>query len=275
MIRFIVLKIILLLFILPEVLSQGPGGGDFYFYPTPSELFEIIDKDQLSFNKNLINPTSNETNYILSHSKYLNLGVYMSDLAYSAFFHKKDESINYLKAISRLSNDLLISADLKKHFSRDVFDNIDYMDSIYNITNTHYYDIMQDLDENNSSNVIYIITTGAYIETYYIALNLLTEYKEDDVLLLEIAKQKPSILNLHKFSQICSDEPGFSQIIQYQTDLIDVFNKFKEEEGTKRTFRKTSDGRIEFIGGSKFSMTEEQFEELKTTVTKLRDEITN
>lgn len=249
--------------------------ADFYLYPTPTELFEAIDKEKLSFDKNLLNSADNEPNYILSYKKYINLGIYMTDLGYCTFFSKRSRSIDYIKAISNLSSSLLISTDLKEHLSKEVFENAGDMDSVFKALNSHYYDVMQELDENNSNSVIYILTTGAYIESFHIALNLIEEYSEDNILLQKIANEKFALQNLHKFSKRFESDPNVAYVLKYQEELIKIFDSFVEKEGEKRSFKITENGKIQFTGGPKIFMSKEQFENLKETVKKFRTEIIN
>lgn len=260
---------------LSEPKAQAQEDPDFFFYPTPSELFDVIDKEELSYNKDLLNPIENSQNYILSTAKYLNLGIYISDLAYSAFFEKKANCFDYLVTISNLSEVLLISSDLKERFNKDVISNSDNMDSVYAITNAYYYDVMMELDKNNSKSVLYIITTGAYIEAFYIAMNLTKNYSENNELLREVAQQKASLINLNKFSKLCIGDANLPAVIKYQEDIIAVYNKFLVEEGPKRSFVRKPDGGIKLIGGPKISMNREQFEELKATLSRVRSEIIN
>ena len=80
---------------------------------------------------------------------------------------------------------------------------------------------------------------------------------------------------INKFSKLCKGDASFPEIIKYQEEIIAVYNKFLVEEGTKRSFIRTGDGRIKFIGGPKITMDKAQFVELKSTISKIRNEIVN
>ena len=112
--KLIIAFLVVSFFCKSEALSQNDNiqsSENFYLYPTPSEIFEVIDVGRISFNKNLLNPIDNEQNYILSKDKYLNIGIYMSDLTYCTFFSKKAKSKLYYEAISNMCGCLLISSD--------------------------------------------------------------------------------------------------------------------------------------------------------------------
>ena len=276
-----ILKLIIILlfvssFCKAEIFIQNDTiqkGEDFYLYPTPSEIFDAIDKEKLSFNKNLLNPANNEQYYILSNKKYLNLGVFMADLAYCTFFSKKSKSIDYIKVISNMSSNLLISSVLKEDLSQEIFENVDNIDSVFKTLNTYYYDIMQELDKNSSNSIIYIITTGTYIESFYITLNLITEYSENNVLLQKIAEEKYALHNLHKFSKRFESDTNITNVIKYQEEITKIFDSFLVKKGTKRSFEITESGKIKFTGGPKIIMNKEQFKNLKETINKIRNEI--
>lgn len=276
-----ILKLIIVLlfvssFCKSETLIQNDtiqSGEDFYLYPTPSEIFEVIDREKLSFNKHLLNPINNEQKYILSKEKYLNLGVFIADLAYCTLFSRKSISKVYYEAISNLCGCLLISSNLKGCMSDKIEKNIENVDSVYKTINIYYNDVMQELTANNSSNVMFIITTGAYIESFYIVLNLVNEYSENNVLLQKIAKEKYALHNLHKFSKRFEEDPNITDIIKYQEEVLKIFDSFLVEKGTKRSFEISESGKIKFTGGPKITMNKEQFENLKETVEKIRNEI--
>lgn len=246
---------------------------DFYLYPTPGELLEVIDKAKLSFNKDLTNSIENEPSYILSKAKYLNLGVYMADLAYCAFFSKRSKCLDYIKIVSKLSNDLLISSEMKEKMNQDFMDNIENLDTIYRLTNTYYYELMRELEKNNSENVVSIVTIGAYVECFYIALNLVEEFDSDDPLMLKIAEQKFAINNLYNFSILHKHDKNVNELLNQLEQIVSVFNSFSIEKGTERKFTVTENGKIVFSGGPKIKMNENQYIQLKKLLLRIRTDI--
>ncbi len=276
--KLIIAFLVVSFFCKSEALSQNDNiqsSENFYLYPTPSEIFEVIDVGKISFNKDLLNTIDNEQKYILSKDKYLNIGVYMADLTYCTFFSKKAKSKLYYEAISNMCGCLLISSDLKGCLSKEIAESAEDIDSVFKTINTHYYDIMMELDENKSNNVIYTITTGAYVESFYIMLNLVSEYNEENVLLKKIAEEKYALHNLHKFSKRYESDPNMTDIIRYQEEIIKLFDLFIVKEGPKRSFTIDDDGKIKFTGGPKIIMNKDQFENLKKTIEKIRNEIIN
>ncbi|MFW5721338.1 MAG: hypothetical protein ACOCWW_03035, partial [Bacteroidota bacterium] len=72
-----------------------------YTYPTPDELLDVIEKEHLNFNNRHLNPVDNVNQYINTKTKNLNLGIYLADLAYAAFFSKRNQITKYVDVISQ------------------------------------------------------------------------------------------------------------------------------------------------------------------------------
>mgnify|MGYP001191855724 CR=1 FL=1 len=119
-----------------------------------------------------------------------------------------------------------------------------------------------------------IISTGAYIESIYLSLNLIEKYSADNDIIKKIAEQKNAFINLNHVSNLYIEKPYISEIINYQEQVLNLFNQFKVENKGKMIFTKNPDGTVKFKTAEKITMNEEQFYKLKETVIKLRNEIT-
>lgn len=250
-------------------------GEVYYLYPTPGELIAVIDEGKLSFDKDLLNPIDNLPKYIDTKSRNLNLGVYMADMAYAAFFSKRNKVLNYLEVISSLSNYLLISSTIKENLVNDFTTNIDNFDSIYHFTNVYYYDIMNELENNNNTNAMTLIISGAYIECIYIAMNLAEEYKDEDPLIQKVAEQKFAFINLVKSCELHKTNNNIAAVLLYLSEIQAIYDQVKMTEGTKREMYRTASGKIRFKGGPNIRMEEKEFNDLKNSITNIRTQIVN
>ena len=271
----LVITFLILLFIPFFGFSQQQTGEVYYLYPTPGELIAVIDEGNLSFNDDLINPIENQSKYIDTKSRNLNLGVYMADMAYAAFFSKRTRVLNYLEVIGNLSNYLLISSQIKENLVNDFTENIDNFDSIYHFTNVYYYDIMNELEYNNNTNAMTLIITGAYFECIYIAVNLVDSYEEDNSLIQKIAEQKYAFMNLVKSCELHKDNRNLAAILDYLLEIQKIYDNVKLTEGTKREMVRTPDGKIRFKGGPRLKMEKEEFLALRKSIIDIRTEIVN
>ena len=248
--------------------------GVLFTYPTPDELLEIIKKDKITFYGKFLNPVENESKYIDSKYKNLNLGVYMADLAYSAFFEKRSRILKLIENISKLSEDLLISNDLKTNLKADLERNIENLDSIYHLTSAYYNKIMMELEKNHNNKVMVIISTGAYIESVYLSLSTIDKFTEQNNVINKIAEQKNAFIDLHQTSKLYANELYVKDVIKYQETLINHYRQFKVENKGKFTLSTNKDGTVTFKSAEKVIMNKEQFEDFKKVVTIIRNEIT-
>jgi len=266
------LFLILVILFTSQLIYSQQSGEVYYLYPTPGELIEVIDEGNLSFDKTLLNPEENLPTYIDTKSRNLNLGIYMADMAYSAFFSKRNTVLKYLEVIGDLSNYLLISSHIKENLVKDFTDNIDNFDSIYHFTNVYYYEIMNELEKNNNTNIMTLIISGAYIECIYIAVNL-AEYQDNSSLIQKVAEQKFAFENLVKSCELRKSNRNIAVILKYLLEIQEIYDKVKMTEGTKREMIRTTDGKIRFKGGPKLKMEETEFIKLKESVNRIRTEI--
>ena len=238
------LYISILCFVFLHQIANSQTGEVYYLYPTPGELIAVIDEGRLSFDSDLLNPVENLSNYVDTKSRNLNLGIYMADMAYAAFFSKRTKVLNYLEVIGKLSNYLLISSNIKENLVSDFTDNIDNFDSIYHFTNVYYYDIMHELEANNNQNAMTLIISGAYFECIYIAMNLAGEYKENSPLIQKVAEQKFAFKNLVKSCELHKTNRNLAANLVYLKEIEKIYDKVILTEGTKREMIRTADGKM-------------------------------
>src|SRR6056297_642730 len=245
-----------------------------YTYPTPDELLNVIEKEHLNFNNQYLNPVGNVNQYINTRTKNLNLGIYLADLAYAAFFTKRNQIAKYVDVISKTSDDLLISAETKTRMKEDLLQNMDNLDSIYHLTNVYYYDIMQELEYNNSHSLMVIISAGTYIESIYLALSLVDKFSDENELIKKIAGQKNAFVSLLNTSRLYEKDYYVKEVIPYLEKIISMYNQFKVEDKGKLIFIKKPDGTVRFKSAEKVTMNEQQFITFRNTLREIRNEIT-
>ena len=245
-----------------------------YTYPTPDELLNVIEKEHLNFNNNYLNPVNNVHQYINTKTKHLNLGIYLADLAYAAFFSKRNQITKYVDAISQTSDELLISSQTKAQMKEDLIQNMENLDSIYHLTNVYYYDIMQELEDNNSNSLMIIISAGTYIESIYLALSLVDKFSNENELIKKIAGQKNAFVSLLNTSRLYEKDYYVKEVIPYLEKIISMYNQFKVEDKGKLIFIKKPDGTVRFKSAEKVTMNEQQFITFRKTIHEIRNEIT-
>ena len=147
-------------------------------------------------------------------------------------------------------------------------------DSLFYLSNETYYNAYSYLEENDRRDVLGMIVVGGWIEGLNIILNL-EPYNENSEVCQRIADQKLTLENLLVFtSSIQNDQ--LTEIVGELAAIEEVFNynSSEETESADFTSSESEDGVMIFGGGSSSSITEQQFNELKSIVLDLRTSIT-
>jgi len=244
----------------------------YYRFPSPDEMFVIIDSIGLQFDNTLLLPTENAGKYLDSKSQALNLGVYIADLAYITLFERYKESVDYLQVIHQLSEKIRIASAFDENLVDRIEKNIRNIDSLRAISDDALTSLINYLVRNDKENTFAIISIGGIIEFYYLALNLVGDYKPENQNIQRIVDQKMAFDNLMKYSYEFSDDPNVSGTLEIVEPLSDFLNNITVVK-VKTTITKTEDGRIIVGGGDKLKITEEEYNEFKILVGQIRKKI--
>lgn len=244
----------------------------YYRFPSPDEMFAIIDSTGLQFDNTLLLPIENAGKYLDSKSQALNLGVYVADLAYITLFQRYKESVDYLQVIHQLSEKIRIASAFEENLVDRIEKNIRNIDSLRAISDNALTSLINYLVRNDKENTFAIISIAGMIEFYYLALNMTGNYKPENQNIQRIVDQKIAFDNLIKYSNEFSDDPNVSGSLEIVEPLSDFLNSITVVR-VKTTVTKTEDGRIIVGGGDKLKITEEEYYEFKRLVGQIRKKI--
>jgi hypothetical protein len=207
--------------------------------------------------------------------KALNFGVYAADLAYVSSLGHIEDASKIFETIRTLSKELEIENALDEVIYKRIQSNLEKSnaDSLFYLSNDVYYNAYSYLDQNERSDVLGMIVIGGWIEGLDIILNL-GPYEEGSEVVQRIADQKLTLENLLIFTSKIEDE-DLNQVISEIAAIEEVFNGVSSENGNESELTTTTgeDGVAVFGGGSSISITEDQFEQLKTVVDEIRTSI--
>jgi hypothetical protein len=132
------------------------------------------------------------------------------------------------------------------------------------------------LEENDRRDVLAMIVVGGWIEGLNIILNL-EPYSDGSEVCQRIADQKLTLENLMIFTSTIENDQ-LSEIVGELSAIEEVFNseiieEKAEAEATEFTSSESEDGVMIFGGGVSSSISEAQFNELKSIVLDLRTSI--
>ena len=259
-----------------EVQKESSGYETFFQVPSPGEMLSFIksvgkrDKSKIS----ILNSTENINKYTDEKSKALNFGIYSTDLSYCSIFNLGSESIKYFKVVKQLGDQLGLSATIKPEVLARIEKNIDNTDSLVVITDDLYYSSFERLEEGKQGNVLALVVAGGWLESVYIAVNMVDKFQKDNPVIQRIADQKYTLENLIEFLKKHEENsPDVRQVKADLEDLMKSFNLLKEEKISDTSLKQ--EGVKKFIGGGiNLVIDEKLFNEIKTKVLKLRNNYT-
>ncbi|MCK4750341.1 MAG: hypothetical protein KAT15_24965, partial [Bacteroidales bacterium] len=244
----------------------------FYLSPSPAEMLGVIDVAELEFNEMLPNPVENADKYFDSRSQALNLGIYITDLAYCALFERHEETVDYLKVSQIMTDKMHVSGAIDREMIDRAESNIEHLDSLFNISNEAFVNLLTYCEKNQRSNTMVLLSAGAFIESLYLAVNLAGEYKSGNHLFQHLADQKFVIDNLMEYAESNSADPNVARTWKDLQPLKSIFNQLEKTESLT-TLKKDESNHLVFGGGINIEMSEKDYYNIKKTTNELRNKI--
>jgi len=244
-------------------------------FPTPGEMFGVIKEGGLQYYDNLINDYKKSDNYLNTKAQALNLGVYIADFAYIALFGRQNETVVYLEAIEDLGEKINISGAINESLVKRIKSNLGNVDSLVNFSDEAYLDMFSYCENNNMHPINALISSGAYIEGLYIALNSIDKYSENDPVLEQLAQQRFTFKNLLAYVSDYRSDKILTDIIIELEKINSIFNSLEVEKSVSKVSSSKTDNKLIIGGGKKYKFNKKQFKELKTVTNKIRNSITN
>ena len=212
-------------------------------------MLDIIDKEKLAFNDELPLPTDRANQFLDSKSQALNLGVYIADLAYITLFQRQKEALTYFQVVYGLSDKLRISSAFDPSMLKRFEDNLNNFDSLKTLSDEALISITNYLSRNDKERVFALISIGGFIESLYLAFQIVDEYSEENEIIQRICDQKL----IHPVRAV------YNELVA-------------TPEATKVT--KNDKGMLIIKGGEKIGITKEQYNKLREATIRTRKKIT-
>jgi len=184
--------------------------------PSPFQVAILVKDNKVPFNKDLLNPVQNQSNYSTTFKQALNLGVYGADLSYLNIYEQLPDATGYFAAVKVLSKELGILTTIDESTLKKIENNSNNKDSLMLLLSSIYRDADVYLFNNNRNEVGLLILSGGWIESLYIMTQTLSKYNNQDIL-NRIGDQKYPLDNL-----IALNRPYYGKI-------SDEFDAFLEE----------------------------------------------
>ena len=245
----------------------------FYLIPSPKDMFAFTKNTNMDFSADVLNPKDNADKYLDTKTQEIGFGIYSADLAYSAAFNQTNKAGEYIKVVRGLSDEIGITI-----FDESLLKRIDYLpenkDSLMRITNDTYHDIVKFLEQNDRETSLALISAGGWIESLYIVINLVGEYKEDSNIIQLIADQKNIFENLVLFLTQNKDNEDINQLLKDLSSVRKIYNNLDVVTLEKADKIANPENKIIVGGATKIVMTARQFNDLKQAISDVRNKLT-
>lgn len=243
-----------------------------YLFPSPDEILNETLSSKLEYNAQLVNPEGNIQKYINAKQQALNLGIYMSDLAYINLNGDKNLSLTYLKTVRDLAEKINIYHIIDDNLYNQLQENIANKDSLTEIFHIMYNDIRDKLETSQRNNVYALIASGVLVEALYISTMSVKSFSEYKPIASKIFEQKYLIKNYYEFASQYRNDPGIKEVLTLLQNFSSILNqaniKSKKVEVTKQ-----SKEHFTISGGEVVNVNEDDFNRFRENVIKIRQEI--
>lgn len=245
----------------------------FYLIPSPKDMFAFTRNTDLDFSAEILNPEENADKYLDTKSQEIGFGIYSADLAYAAAFSQTHTAGKYIKVVRNLSDEIGITI-----FDESLLKRIEYLpeneDSLMRVTNDTYHDIVKFLEQNDRETSLALISAGGWIESLYIVINLIDEYKANENVIQLIADQKNIFENLILFLKQNKANEDINKLLEELEPIRTIYDGLDVVKIEKSEKILNPDNKIIVGGATRIVITENQFQDLKKAITDVRNKLT-
>jgi hypothetical protein len=250
----------------------------YHLSPSPAEMLSVIDVAELAFDAGLLNPPGNMDNYLDTKSKTIALGIYITDLAYTALFGRREETLEYLDVIRGMADQIRVTGVIDDELIEHARNNVEYLDSLFKISNETFINMLFFCERNDRPNTVIMLSAGAFIESLFLAVNLAGQKDQAEYILQHLADQKYALDNLMKFAASIKDEdPNVAAVLGDLKPIKEIYDGMETTGGTTTVETEETTGdqpkKLVIGGGGQPHLSGKAFKELKKTTVELRNEL--
>jgi hypothetical protein len=211
------------------VAGQGVDAAVSYPLPTAYEVTNLLNRSGAAFVIGITNPTSKVESYLTETDKAVNLGIYGADLAYVTTYNMKQETMDYLKVLKMLVDELHVSTNFNTELARKVEDNIDNKDSLINIISHSYHDTYAFLTHNGKDDISVLVLVGTWVEGLYLTTMAATTSIRNADMLQVVANQKSSLSTLISILDKNNESADVAQMRLLLEPIIREYDDVKDK----------------------------------------------
>jgi len=210
----------------PEVKEAVETRVREFVYPLPTsyEAIQMLNDLGAAYIIGLSNSYKNVDKYFTENSKALNLGVYGADLSYASTYQMKQETMYFLEASKKLTDDLGISGIINEQLLNDVESNIDNREKLIEIITNTFFDTYDFLNRNGRGNLALLILAGTWTEALYISTHISANVYNNYKIVKIIHQQKASIDKLYEMLELSKEDAYIKEVMQDLLPLKTIYD---------------------------------------------------
>lgn len=242
--------------------------------PSPVEMNVLIRASGAEYRGDVLHNTNGSDNYTTSYKKALNLGIYGADLGYLNIYQKTGSSIDYLKTIKDLSDDLKVGEFFDFETMQRLAGSTEDADSLIIVSTRNFNKMNQHLREKNRGKLSVLILTGTFVEGLNIANNIVEQNNHPD-LRERIGEQKLTVNDLLLILKVYEGDEQMESLIADFEDLKKEMDNVEIVTTIGEPIAKEVDGVlvIEETSTSEVKITDEMLARIKEKTEKIRNKI--
>ncbi|WP_372752314.1 hypothetical protein [Labilibaculum sp.] len=245
----------------------------FYNVPSPIEVSEIIKTMDLPYQPDLMNSVSNSDNYLSQADIAINIGIYGADLSYIRIYEQFQDAARYLAVIKKFTRELGIPEEQEKITAQRMEKNIENQDSLLSIITETFTKSDSYLKENQRGGVAALIVFGGWVETLYLATNIVDLNNPQKEMVDLISQQKHSVKNLIGLLNQYRNNSKINQILPELKKLDAKFQEISQSKSTASSI-KNKDGKTIIRNKVTLTASNQTIREIKEINDTIRETIT-
>ncbi len=198
--------------------------GKIFSIPSPVQTAYLIKGLNLSFDPSLGNDPENVNDYISEHQQALNLGIYSTDLGYSALYNQKNTTLSYLSSLQVLTNELGLDVAFTDDFLKEFEQNADDDKKMIQLMSDAFKTADNFLKSANRKPASALILTGGWIESMYLACELNAKNPSEEIR-KRIGEQKQTVQTIIDILVEYNPDGINDELISSMESLSDTFSK--------------------------------------------------
>ena len=247
----------------------------FYSMPSPLEVAMILKEADQTYNRELLNPLNNTSQYITTKSQALNLGIYTTDLSYSSLYDQTQTTIDYINAAKKMADGLGILHAIDKNTIQRLEANVNNRDVILDIISETIMSSNSFFKENDREAISTIVLIGGWIEGLYIATNLVGENPtqrdiNSNEMIARIADQKMALNTIVKLHEKHPQNKHLESVMSEIEELRQVYQQISINSSKVVPVKDSSTNVTTLRSETSITMTPGTYKQLKEKIDVIR-----